>query len=200
MSTSATETLPSGTVISLENLLFDYPEADVVLRSRDAYEFRVLKLYIVHSSPILGEKLLLSLKPQLDPNSSVVSAESDVKGTTVNASCAVQLPVDGAILLSLLNSVPPILPQSRARHGTPFSCSNVQDGRRPDSHQEPHRSAGTAIHPGRNRVPYLLSCLETWYSSKGSPSSAMHVNFFKFDYRGSGQGGQARPDARHFSS
>ena len=111
MSTSDTETSPSGAVISLENLLFDHPEADVILRSRDAYEFRVLKLYIVHSSPILGEKLL-SLKPQLDPNSSVVSAESDVKGTTVNASCAVQLPVDGAILLSLLNSVPPILPQT----------------------------------------------------------------------------------------
>jgi hypothetical protein len=113
MSATATETSPSGPVMSLGNLLFDYPEADVILRSRDAYEFRVLKLYIVHSSPILGEKLLLSPNPHPEPTASATPAESNVKRNTANTLCAVQLPVDGAILLSLLSyifPVPPILP------------------------------------------------------------------------------------------
>ena len=101
MSTAPTETSSSGSVTSLENLLFDYPEADVILRSRDSYEFRVLKLYIVHSSPILGDQLLLS------PNSQLESASS-VEGTAVNVPCVVQLPVDGAILLSLLSYIFPV--------------------------------------------------------------------------------------------
>jgi hypothetical protein len=115
MSTAAAETSPSGSVISLENLLFDYPEADIILRSRDSYEFRVLKLYIVHSSPILGEKLLLSPNPLPEPTTSAVPAESNVEGSAANVPCVVQLPVDGAILLSLLSyifPVPPILPST----------------------------------------------------------------------------------------
>ncbi|KAH9986374.1 hypothetical protein BJV77DRAFT_1029235, partial [Russula vinacea] len=67
---------PSGPIISLENLLFDYPGADVILRSRDSYEFRVLKLYIVHSSPIFGEKLLLSPNPQPEATASAIPADS----------------------------------------------------------------------------------------------------------------------------
>ena len=105
MSTATTESSPSGLVVSLENLLFDYPGADIILRSRDFYQFRVLKLYIVHSSPALGEKLLVSPNPR--------PAESDVKATAANALPAVQLPLDGAILLSLLSyifPVPHILP------------------------------------------------------------------------------------------
>ena len=111
MSTAPTETSrssPSGSVRSLENLLFDYPEADVILRSRDSYEFRVLKLYIVHSSPILGDKLLLSPNPQLEPAASAIPAESNEEGTAVNVPCVVQLPVDGAILLSLLSYIFPV--------------------------------------------------------------------------------------------
>ena len=108
MSTAATKTSPSG-------LLFDFPEADVILRSRDSYEFRVLKLYIVHSSPILGEKLLLSPNPQPEPSDSENPAESNVKGTAANVPCVVQLPVEGAILFSLLTyifPVPPVLPST----------------------------------------------------------------------------------------
>ncbi|KAF8472253.1 hypothetical protein DFH94DRAFT_193338 [Russula ochroleuca] len=115
MSTAATKTSPSGLVVSPENLLFDYPEADVILRSRDSYEFRVLKLYIVNSSPILGEKLLLSPNPHPEPTASAIPVESNVEGTAANVPCVVQLPVDGAILLSLLTyvfPVPPILPST----------------------------------------------------------------------------------------
>jgi hypothetical protein len=107
MSTTATEALPSHPVISHENLLFDYPEADTILRSRDSYEFRVLKIYIVHSSPILGEKVLISPTPHPGPTSSTVPAESDV--------AVVQFPIDGAILFSLLTyifPVPPVLPST----------------------------------------------------------------------------------------
>jgi hypothetical protein len=62
MSTVGSKSSPSGSVTSLdsENILFDYPEADIILRSSDSYEFRVLKLYIIHSSPKLGEKVLAS--------------------------------------------------------------------------------------------------------------------------------------------
>ena len=122
MSTVATEDLPSGSVISPkispENLLFDYPEADVVLRSRDSHEFRVLKLYIAHSSQILREKILLSPKPQLESTSSAISVESNIEGTVVNAPRVVQLPIEGAILFSLLTyifPVPPVLPSSMKR-------------------------------------------------------------------------------------
>jgi hypothetical protein len=113
MSTATTESSPSGLVISLENLLFDYPGADIILHSRDFYQFRVLELYIVHSSPALGEKLLVSPSPRPEPTASANSAESDVKATSANALPVVQLPLDGAIPLSLLSyifPVPPILP------------------------------------------------------------------------------------------
>ena len=113
MSTTSTETPLSGPIISLENLLFDFPGADVILRSCDSYEFRVLKLYIFHSSPILGEKLLLSINPQAEPAASPNPAELNVEGTATNALGVVQLPIEDAILFSLLTyifPVPPILP------------------------------------------------------------------------------------------
>ena len=117
MSTVAAETSPSSSdpVISLENLLFDFPEADVILRSCDSYEFRVLKLYIVHCSQILGEKLLLSINPQPGPNASTIPAKSKAEVTVENALCVVQLPVEGVILFSLLTyifPVPPVLPST----------------------------------------------------------------------------------------
>jgi hypothetical protein len=116
MSTAATESLASNPVISHENLLFDYPEADVILHSRDSYEFRVLKTYIVHSSPILGEKVLISPTPQPTPTSSTIPAESDVdSGPSAIAHPVVELPIDGAILFSLLTyifPVPPVLPST----------------------------------------------------------------------------------------
>ncbi|KAI0280889.1 hypothetical protein BGY98DRAFT_960987 [Russula aff. rugulosa BPL654] len=118
MSTATTEDLPSHPVISRENLLFDYPEADVILRSRDSFDFRVLKIYIVHSSPILGEKVLISPTTQPTPTSSTIPAESDVDSEHVANAFQVplvQLPIDGAILFSLLTyifPVPPVLPST----------------------------------------------------------------------------------------
>ena len=117
MSTVAQETSQSGPVISLENLLLDYTEGVqvVVLRSQDSREFRVPKPYIIHTSPILREELLISPDPQ--PGASVLSAKSDVEGstTTANAHQVVQLPVNGTILFSPLTyifPVPPIHPST----------------------------------------------------------------------------------------
>jgi hypothetical protein len=115
MSIATTETPPPGPVVSLENLLFDFPEADIILRSRDSYEFRVLKIYIVHSSSILGEKVLLSPNAEPEPSPSAIPTESNVEGTAANAPCVVQLPIAGAILFSLLTyifPVPPVLPST----------------------------------------------------------------------------------------
>ncbi len=116
MSTTTTKTSPSRLVISHENLHFDYPEADVILRSRDSYEFRVLKIYIIHNSSILGEKALISPNPQPKPTSSTIPADSDVdSGPATNALPVVQLPIEGAILFSLLTyifPVPPVLPST----------------------------------------------------------------------------------------
>jgi hypothetical protein len=97
---------PSSSVVSAENLLFDYPEADIILRSRDFFDFRVLKHYIVHSSPILGEQVLISLDPDPQPNATPNTTDS-------TSLPVIQLFDTGAILFSLLSfifPVPPILP------------------------------------------------------------------------------------------
>jgi hypothetical protein len=44
------------------NLLFDYPGADIILRSQDFYHFRVSRIYITNSSPILRELMRRTLE------------------------------------------------------------------------------------------------------------------------------------------
>jgi hypothetical protein len=105
-----TEVFSSGSVIALENFLLDYPEeavGTVILRSQDSYDFRVPKLYIIHTSPILREELLSSPNPQ--PTRSSISAKPDVVGTA-NAHRVVQLPVYSTILISLLSYIFPVRP------------------------------------------------------------------------------------------
>jgi hypothetical protein len=99
MSTVTPDTPPSGPLVSLKNLLFDFPRADVILHSCDSYEICVLKLYIFHSSPILGKIVL--------------TADSSQSGTadTVAATLpVVQLSDSGAILFSLLTYIFPVQP------------------------------------------------------------------------------------------
>ena len=110
MPTAITENPLSGPIISLENLLFNFPEADLILRSRDSYEFRVLKLYIIHSSPILGEKLSLLHNTQPDLGASASPAESNVEGTAAKLLGTIQLPIEGATLFSLLTYIFPVTP------------------------------------------------------------------------------------------
>ena len=73
-------------------------------------------MYIVHNSPILEEKLLISPTTQHKPISSTISAESGVNSeSSLNAHPVVQLHIDGAILFNLLTyifPVPPVLPST----------------------------------------------------------------------------------------
>jgi hypothetical protein len=117
MSTVGSKCLPSDSVTSLdsenksENVLFDYEDADIILRSCDSYEFRVPKLYIEHGSPKLSEKVLIS--PNSQPSS---SAEAHAgRDVSVDGLPVVFLPVSGAVLFSLFTyvfPVSPILPQT----------------------------------------------------------------------------------------
>ena len=86
-------------VVALENLLFEFPGADITLRSCDSYEFRVPKMYIFHSSPILGEQVLAANIPQLDI--------ADIAAAAIPV---VQLSESGAILFSLLTYIFPVQP------------------------------------------------------------------------------------------
>ncbi|KAH9031486.1 hypothetical protein EDB84DRAFT_1271027 [Lactarius hengduanensis] len=89
-------------------VLFDYPDADVVLRSRDSQTFRVLKLYLIKTSSILGELILRA------------SSESDTADASNSASVQTQLPEvelseSSAILSSLLTFIfpeNPVLPST----------------------------------------------------------------------------------------
>ena len=108
---TATESSPFRPVISHETLRFDYPDADLILRSPDSYEFRVLKTYIVHSSPMLEEKVLIFPNPQPEPTPTTPAVED----SSTNGLCIVELPIEGAILFSLLTyifPVPPVLPSA----------------------------------------------------------------------------------------
>lgn len=85
----------------IANLLFDYPGADIILRSQDSYHFRVPKTSIVNSSPVLGYLIQRSLDS---------FADSDV-----NALLVVPLPESGEILhflLTFIFHVTPLIPST----------------------------------------------------------------------------------------
>ena len=83
--------------------LFDYPDADIILRSSDSCDFRVLKSFIVKSSPILDKLIQTSS----DLPAAAVSTGTDIPLPIV------RMPESGAILQNLLSfilPVPPVLP------------------------------------------------------------------------------------------
>ena len=89
---------PSTTDERLANLLLDYPRADIVLRSQDSYHFRVPRIYIINSSPVLGELI----RRALDPPHTAVKAEVSLP--------VVQLLESGKILHCFLTFVFPLSP------------------------------------------------------------------------------------------
>jgi BTB/POZ domain len=80
----------------LANLLFEYPGADIILRSHDSHHFRVPKSHIVHSSPVLDELI----KTTLD-------APDDAHEVSLPV---LQLPESGEILHNLLTFIFPGTP------------------------------------------------------------------------------------------
>ena len=82
----------------LVNVLFDYPGADVVLRSQDSHHIQVPKTYIVNSSAILGELIREALDSPSNANAAVFLP-------------VVQLPESGEILHCLLTFIFPVTPR-----------------------------------------------------------------------------------------
>ena len=81
----------------LADLLFDHPGADIILRSQDARHFRVPKIYIENSSPVLSE---LIRKASDSPSADNVDGSLPV----------VQLPKRGEIIHCLLTFIFPEIP------------------------------------------------------------------------------------------
>ena len=77
----------------LANLLLDLPGADIILRSQDSYHFRVLKVYILNTSPILCDLIGRTPGDHVNPEVSFP---------------VVQLPESGEILHCLLTFIFPI--------------------------------------------------------------------------------------------
>jgi hypothetical protein len=77
--------------------VFNHPDADLVLRSHDSHHFRVPKIYVISSSPVLEELIRRALESSDPPDAS-------------HALLVVQLPERGAILLSLLTFIFPMTP------------------------------------------------------------------------------------------
>jgi hypothetical protein len=83
----------------LANLLFDHTGADIILRSQDSFHFRVPRIYIVNSSPILGRVIRRTSRSLGDANAIPV-----VKPV-------VHLPESGEILHCLLTFIFPVTPR-----------------------------------------------------------------------------------------
>jgi hypothetical protein len=79
------------------DLCFEYPGADVILRSRDFYQFRVPKSFIINNSPILGELIHKTLGP--------LANVQDVASLPV-----IELPESGPILHNLFSFLFPGIP------------------------------------------------------------------------------------------
>jgi hypothetical protein len=75
-----------------ENSPLNHPNADLILRSNDHHEFRVLKVYITEASPVLRETIQSALPTE----------------STTPSLPSVDLPDDGATLSSLLSFILPI--------------------------------------------------------------------------------------------
>jgi hypothetical protein len=79
-----------------------YPDADIILRSSDSHEYRVPKIYIINSSPILAK--LVRAAPITS------NAATSGPGEPEASLARVQLPKNHAILSCLLTFIFPVSP------------------------------------------------------------------------------------------
>src|SRR5882762_1956171 len=82
---------------------FDYPGADLILRSQDSHDFQVLKVFITNNSPVLEELIRRTLDSPGDANAEVSLP-------------VVQLPDRGEILRYLLTFIFPVTPVTPSTH------------------------------------------------------------------------------------
>jgi hypothetical protein len=87
----------------LANIPFEYPGADIILRSQDSHHFQVPKTFITNNSPVLGELIQRTLGAPSDTNAGVSLP-------------VVQLPDRGKILHYLLTFIFPVTPVIPSTH------------------------------------------------------------------------------------
>jgi BTB/POZ domain len=102
MSTVPPEVAPTADEL-LANIPFDYPGADIILRSQDSHHFQVPKTLITNNSPVLGELIRRTLSSPDDTDTGVSLP-------------VVQLPDSGKILHYLLTFIFPITPVMPSTH------------------------------------------------------------------------------------
>ncbi|KAI9452355.1 hypothetical protein BJY52DRAFT_1124459, partial [Lactarius psammicola] len=100
-------TPPPNEVVSDEIFHFDYPDSDIILRSCDSHDFRVPRLYLVNSSPVL-RRFIRSVSSTPDLIRSVSDTSDVPKGEEQAPLPVVELPESGAILHSLLTFIFPV--------------------------------------------------------------------------------------------
>lgn len=98
MSTVTPEVASSADRLVIQ--LFDHPDADIILRSQDSHDFEVLKIYIVNSSPVLGQLIQEVLD---SPSNANLNVEESLP--------VLQLPESGEVLECLLTFVLPVIPR-----------------------------------------------------------------------------------------
>ncbi|KAH9174311.1 hypothetical protein EDB89DRAFT_2228117 [Lactarius sanguifluus] len=112
---STTASSPTGSTNFLGKFSLP-PYADIILRSSDSHDFRVQKLYVVDSSPVLGEQVMAATCRGVGPEA---TSEASCEATSVSGETkdtllpVVQVAEDHAIvscLLTFVFPVPPILP------------------------------------------------------------------------------------------
>ncbi|KAH9058206.1 hypothetical protein EDB87DRAFT_1685531 [Lactarius vividus] len=141
-------------VASDETLHFDFPGSDIVLRSYDSYDFRVLKLYIVICSPVLRELI------------QDVSNTSDVpNGEKQEPLPVVELPESKETLYSLLTFIFPVTPVLPSTTDKIMELLSVAQKYQMDSVATHIRGAISRQDP-----PFLR------------PESALHVYFLAQEY------------------
>ena len=101
---SPTPLPPPADLVEPSEVLFDYPGADIAIRSRDSRVFRVLKLYVIESSSVLGELILQAACDTSGTANSPNSASAQIRLPEV------QISESSTILSSLLTFIFPVTP------------------------------------------------------------------------------------------
>jgi BTB/POZ domain len=87
---------------TLANIPFDYPGADIILRSQDSHDLQVPKSFILNNSPVLGELVRGALRSPDDTNGESLPV--------------LQLPDRGKMLHCLFTFILPVTPVIPSTH------------------------------------------------------------------------------------
>jgi hypothetical protein len=149
----------------LANLLFEFRGADLILRSHDNHHFRVLKSYIVNSSPVLEQLIQDAL-----------DAPEDAHGE--GQLPVVQLPESGEILRCLLTfifPVTPVLPSSAEEIMELLSVANKYEMVSVMDHIRNRGTTMKRLFPGRETTLGVYSLARTYGLLAEANSAAMDL-------------------------